>query len=301
MTRPARVRIVEVGPRDGLQNEPDPVPPDDRARLIGLLADAGLGDIEAGSFVSPKWVPQMAGTDAVLAAVKDRPGLRLPVLVPNMKGFEAARAAGAREVAIFAAASEAFSQGNINCSIDESFARFAPVAEAARAADIRLRGYVSCVIDCPHAGPVAPAAVAGVAARLAALGCYEVSLGDTVGTGTPDRVRAMLDAVAARLPVDRLAVHFHDTWGQAIANIAAALAMGVATVDSAVAGLGGCPYAPGAAGNVATEDVVYLLDGLGIESGVDLEALGGAGRFICERLGRPPVSKAALALAARGG
>ncbi len=301
MSRPARVRIVEVGPRDGLQNEPAPVSPEDRARLVGLLADAGLTDIEAGSFVSPKWVPQMAGTDAVLAALKDRPGLRLPVLVPNMKGFEAARAAGAQEVAIFAAASESFSRKNINCSIDESFERFVPVADAAKAAGIALRGYVSCVIDCPYEGAVAPAAVAAVSARLAAMGCYEVSLGDTIGTATPDRLRATLDAVAAEVPVAQLAVHCHDTWGQAIANIAAALEMGIATVDSAVAGLGGCPYAPGAAGNVATEDVVYLLDGLGIDSGVDLDALGAAGRFICDLLGRPPASKAARALAARAG
>ena len=299
MSLPARVTLVEVGPRDGLQNEAEPLPVAVKVELIERLADAGLAVIEAGAFVSPKWVPQMADSDRVLAGLRPRPGVRYPVLVPNMKGYEAARAAGAEEIAVFGAASESFTRRNINCSIAESLERFAPVAEAARRDGLRLRGYVSCVLGCPYEGEIAPAAVARVAKALAGLGCAEVSLGDTIGVGTPRRALAMLDAVAAELPVERLALHFHDTYGQALANILACLERGVAILDSAVAGLGGCPYAKGASGNVASEDLLYMLDGLGIETGVDLGRLAAAGRFISERLGRPPASRVANALAGR--
>jgi len=295
-TLPKQVKIVEVGPRDGLQNEPQTVPTDTKVELVRLLGEAGLMVIESGSFVSPKWVPQMADTPAVLAAIERRPGVSYPVLVPNMKGMEGALAAGVDEVAIFGAASESFSRRNINCSIAESLDRFAPVAETARQHGIRVRGYISCVVDCPYEGPIAPEAVAGVAERLLAMGCYEISLGDTIGTATPARVQAMLDAVAAVAPVDKLAVHFHDTYGQAVANIYASLERGIAVVDSSVAGLGGCPYAKGASGNVATEDVIYLLDGLGCRTGVDLRRVFEAGRFISRALGRPPASKVSRAL-----
>jgi len=296
---PDDIRIVEVGPRDGLQNEPRPVPTAAKVALIDALAAAGLPVVEAGAFVSPKWVPQMADSAAVLAGITRRPGTRYPVLVPNMQGFEAARAAGVEEIAVFGAASESFSRRNINCSIADSLERFRPVCDAATAAGLRVRGYVSCVLGCPYEGEVPPAAVARVAAALAALGCYEISLGDTIGVGTPGRVRALLDAVGAELPSERLAVHFHDTWGQAVANIHTALEWGIVTVDSAVAGLGGCPYARGASGNVATEDVLYLLHGLGLRTGVDLDAVAAAGRAICAELGRPPASKVAQALAAQ--
>jgi len=299
MHLPTRVRMVEVGPRDGLQNEAQTLPAATKIALIEQLADAGLRVIEAGSFVSPKWIPQMADTAEVLAGLKRKPGVSYPVLVPNMKGFEAARAASVEEVAVFAAASESFSRRNINCSIAESLERFAPVAAAARTHGMRVRGYVSCVVDCPYEGVIAPAAVADVAAKLAALGCYEVSLGDTIGTGTPARVQAMIEAVAAVQPIERLAVHFHDTYGQALANILAALEKGIAVVDSSVAGLGGCPYAKGASGNVASEDVLYMLSGLAIDTGVDLAKLAAAGAFISQRLGREPVSKVARALAAK--
>ncbi|MGB8183198.1 MAG: hydroxymethylglutaryl-CoA lyase [Stellaceae bacterium] len=299
MQVPKAVRVVEVGPRDGLQNEAKSVPTATKVALIERLADAGLKTIEAGSFVSPKWVPQMADTAAVMQALTHRSGVSYQVLVPNLKGFEAARAAKADEVAIFAAASETFSRRNINCSIAESIDRFIPVMDAAKAAGIRVRGYISCVIDCPYEGAVAPVAVAEVAARLHALGCYEVSLGDTIGSGTPARVVAMIEAVARRVSRERLAIHCHDTYGQALANILAALESGIATVDSSVAGLGGCPYAPGAAGNVASEDVVYMLDGLRIEHGIDLAKLAAAGRFISDALGREPASKCAKALAAK--
>lgn len=299
MRVPAQARMVEVGPRDGLQNEARAVPAAVKIALIEQLGDAGLTTIEAGSFVSPRWVPQMADTDAVMAGLARRPGVSYPVLVPNMKGYDAARAAAVDEIAIFAAASESFSQRNINCSIAESLERFAPVVAAAKRDGVKIRGYVSCVVDCPYEGAVAPAAAAEVAARLIALGCYEVSMGDTIGTATPARVEAMLAATSARLPVARLAVHFHDTYGQAIANILVALEHGVAVIDSAVAGLGGCPYAPGAAGNVASEDVLYLLDGLGVRTGVDLARLAAAGRFIVGVLGREPASKVARALAAK--
>jgi hydroxymethylglutaryl-CoA lyase len=299
MQLPQQVRMVEVGPRDGLQNEAQIVPMATKVALIERLAEAGLSVVEAGSFVSPKWIPQMADTAEVLAQLRRRAGVSYPVLVPNMKGFEAARAAGVEEIAIFGAASEKFSQRNINCSIAESLERFAPVAAAARQQGMRVRGYISCVVDCPYEGPIAPQRVADVAAKLLALGCYEISLGDTVGTGTPARIQAMIERVAAVVPRERLAVHFHDTYGQALANILASLETGIATVDSSVAGLGGCPYAKGASGNVASEDVLYLLDGLGIRTGVDMARLAAAGRFISAALGREPVSKVARALAAK--
>jgi len=301
MTLPHAVRIVEVGPRDGLQNEPTSVSLETRIELIERLADAGLKSIEAGAFVSPKWVPQMADSAGVMKGMRKRPGVAYPVLVPNMQGFEAARAAGAEEIAIFGAASETFSRKNINCSIAESIERFRPVAEAAQRHNMRVRGYVSVAVGCPYEGEVAPEKAAEVAKALADLGCYEVSLGDTTGVGTPRDIQAMIEATASLVPVRQLAVHMHDTYGQALANIYAALEMGVAVVDSSVAGLGGCPYAKGASGNVGTEDVVYMLDGLGIESGVDLEKLCRAGAFICNALGRAPESKAAKALAAKFG
>jgi len=298
MPLPGSVTLVEVGPRDGLQNEAAALPLAVKVELIERLAEAGLTVIEAGSFVSPKWVPQMADTAAVLARLPARPGVRYPVLVPNMKGLEAALAAGVREIAVFGAASESFSRRNINCSIAESLERFRPVCEAARAAGLRIRGYISCVLGCPYEGEIAPTAVAEVAAALKALGCAEISLGDTIGVGTPAKARAMVERVAAEVPIEELAVHFHDTYGQALANVLACLELGVATVDCSVAGLGGCPYARGASGNVASEDLLYMLDGLGIETGVSLDALIAAGRFISGHLGRPPGSKVSLA---RGG
>lgn len=290
---PDRVRIVEVGPRDGLQNEASALPVEARIAFIEALAEAGLRTIEAGSFVSPRWVPQMAGTAEVLQGLRPRTDVAYPVLVPNMTGFEAARAAGATEVAVFGAASESFSRHNINCSIAESLDRFRPVCGAALAAGLRVRGYVSCVLGCPYEGEVAPSAVARVASELAALGCYEVSLGDTIGVGTPRKARAMLDAVARQVPMPALAVHFHDTYGQALANILACLEAGVAVVDSAAAGLGGCPYAAGASGNVATEDLVYMLDGMGVHTGVQLGRVLAAGRLVSAALGRRPNSKLA--------
>ncbi len=301
MSLPKRVKLVEVGPRDGLQNEPENLPVAVRVELIDRLTAAGLPVVEAGSFVSPKWVPQMAQSDAVLAGIERKAGVRYPVLVPNMKGFEAARAAGAEEIAVFGAASESFSQRNINCSIAESLERFAPITAAALAAGIKVRGYVSCVLGCPYEGEIAPSAVADVAGRLLVMGCYEISLGDTIGVGTPAKARSMLETVAAQVPIGQLAVHFHDTYGQALANILACLELGVATLDSSVAGLGGCPYAQGASGNVASEDLLYMLDGLGIETGVDLKALAAAGGFITGYLGRPPQSKVARALLGRRG
>jgi hydroxymethylglutaryl-CoA lyase len=296
---PKKVRMVEVAPRDGLQNEARTIPAATKIALIEKLGDAGLKAIEAGSFVSPKWIPQMADTAEVLAGLRRAPDIAYPVLVPNMKGFEAAVAAGCEEVAVFAAASESFSRRNINCSIAESLDRFVPIADAARAHNIRVRGYISTVVDCPYEGPIAPKTVADVAAKLFALGCYEISLGDTIGTGTPSRIQHMIDAVARRVPVDRLAGHYHDTYGQALANILASLELVVVTFDSSVAGLGGCPYAPGASGNVASEDVLYMLDGLGIDSGVDLGKLAATGQFISAALGRVPQSKVAQALAAK--
>jgi hydroxymethylglutaryl-CoA lyase len=299
MKLPQRVRIVEVGPRDGLQNEPGEVPTKVKLELIERLARAGLPAVEATAFVSPKWIPQMADHTEVLEGIRRMPGVSYPVLTPNLKGFEAARAAGATEVAIFGAASEAFSKKNINCSIAESLERFRPLAEAARAANIKVRGYVSCVLGCPYEGEIAPHKVADVAAALHNMGCYEVSLGDTIGTGTPGKTRAMIEACAERMPLERLAGHYHDTYGQALANIYASLELGVATFDASVAGLGGCPYAAGASGNVATEDVVYLLQGLGIETGIDLDQLVDTGQWICGVLGREPSSKAGRALAAK--
>jgi hydroxymethylglutaryl-CoA lyase len=285
------VRIVEVGPRDGLQNERGEVPTAIKVELIERLADAGLPAVEATAFVSPKWVPQMADHTEVLERILRQPGVSYPVLTPNLKGFEAARAAGATEVAIFGAASEAFSQKNINCSIAESLERFRPVAHAAKTSGVKVRGYVSCVLGCPYEGEVKPPRVAAVAASLYEMGCYEVSLGDTIGTGTPGKTKAMIEACAKRVPLEKLAGHYHDTYGQALANIYASLEMGVRTFDASVAGLGGCPYAAGASGNVATEDVVYMLDGLGVRTGVDLERLVEIGRWICGVLGREPSSK----------
>ncbi|CUW41810.1 Hydroxymethylglutaryl-CoA lyase, mitochondrial [Magnetospirillum sp. XM-1] len=295
MRHPARVKIVEVGPRDGLQNEARPVPVAVKVELIDRLTETGLAAIESGSFVSPKWVPQMAATNEVMAAIKRRPGIAYPVLTPNLQGLEAALAAKVEEVAVFAAASETFSQRNINCSIAESLERFAPLAARAKAEGLRVRGYVSCVLGCPYEGAIAPEAVAGVADKLAAMGCYEISLGDTVGVGTPAKAQAMIDAVAAHLPVEMLAAHFHDTYGQALANLLAVMERGVAVMDSSVAGLGGCPYARGAAGNVASEDLVYMLNGMGIHTGIDLDRLIEAGRFICSALDRPTGSKVARA------
>jgi len=299
MAYPKSVRMVEVGPRDGLQNEAKTVPTAIKVQLIDALADAGLTAIEAGAFVSPKWVPQMADTAEVLAGITRRPKVSYPVLVPNMKGFEAAVASGCSEIAIFGAASETFSRKNINCSIAESLERFGPVAAAAKAARIRVRGYISCVLGCPYEGAVTPEAVADVAQKLLALGCYEISLGDTIGVGTPAKAVAMTDMVTQVVPRDRLAVHFHDTYGQALANILACLERGIAVVDSSVAGLGGCPYARGASGNVASEDVLYLLNGLNISTGVNLDKLADSGGVICDYLGRLPASKVALALRAR--
>ena len=299
MQLPVELRMVEVGPRDGLQNEARSVPAPVKIRLIERLAEAGLPAVEAGAFVSPKWVPQMADSAEVLAGLRQRPAVRYPVLVPNLRGYEAARAAGAREIAIFAAASETFSRKNTNCSIAEGFERFAPVALAARRDGIPMRGYVSCVVDCPYEGAIAPTAVADVARRLLDIGCYEISLGETIGTATPHRVEAMLRVVTGAVPREKLAVHFHDTYAQALANLMAAMEQGIAVADSSVAGLGGCPYAKGASGNVASEDVLYLLNGLGVRTGVDLEKLAAAGRFICGELGREPASKVARALAAK--
>ncbi len=299
MTLPDSVTLVEVGPRDGLQNEPQPVPTAIKVALIDRLAAAGLKVIEATSFVSQKWVPQLADAADVMEGIHKREGVRYPVLTPNMKGFEAAVAAGADEVAVFGAASETFSRKNINCSIDASLARFRPLCEAAAARGVRVRGYVSCALGCPYEGEVAPAAVVRIARALHEMGCAEISLGDTIGVGTPAKARAMVEAVAAEVPIERLAAHFHDTYGQALANLLAVLATGVRVVDASVAGLGGCPYAPGAAGNVASEDVVYMLEGLGIDTGVDLGALAEAGRFICTALGRQPASKVSLALEAK--
>jgi len=299
MAFPKYVRVVDVGPRDGLQNEVREVSIAARIALVEALAAAGVPSIEAGAFVSPKWVPQMAGSDRVLRGIQSRPGVTYPVLTPNLQGLEDALAAGAREVAVFGAASEAFSQKNINCSIDESLRRFEVVTERARSEGVRIRGYVSCVLGCPYQGHVPVADVVHVAERLVELGCYEVSLGDTIGVGTAGQARAMVAEVAKTVPMSQLAVHFHDTYAQALANIYAVLELGIATVDTAVAGLGGCPFAKGASGNVATEDVVYMLNGLGIETGIELEQVAVAGRRMCAELGRRPVSRVSRALAAK--
>lgn len=296
---PKTVKIVEVGPRDGLQNEKAVIPTETKIELIRRLGETGLRVIEATAFVSPKWVPQMADATEVMAQIHRQPNIAYPVLTPNMKGLEAAIAANAREVAVFGAASESFSQKNINCSIAESLDRFRPVIHEARKHDIAVRGYVSCVLGCPYEGAIEPVQVARVAKTLFDMGCYEISLGDTIGTGTPAKAQAMVTEVAKQMPIAHLAAHFHDTYGQALANILAVLEMGVATLDSSVAGLGGCPYAKGASGNVATEDVVYMLRGLGIDTGIDLEKLARTGTWICDQIGRPSTSKVNLALAAR--
>lgn len=296
MEMPTKVRLVEVGPRDGLQNEKAMVATDTKVALIDLLTEAGFPAIEATSFVSPRWVPQMADAAEVMARIRRRAGVRYPVLAPNLKGFEAALAAQADEVAVFVAASESFSSRNINCSIAESLERARPIFAAAGASGVRVRGYISCVLGCPYEGDVDPGVVGDIAAALYAMGAYEISLGDTIGTGTAGAASALVRRCAERVPVTALAGHFHDTYGQALANVYAALEAGVATFDCAVSGLGGCPYAKGATGNVASEDVVYLLEGLGIETGVDMTKLRRAGKFIGDALGRPSASRVARAL-----
>ena len=298
-TMTEHVRIVEVGPRDGLQNEPQAVSTATKLELIERLADAGLRALEVASFVSPKWVPQMADHAEIMAGLQPRAGLRHAVLTPNMKGYDAALAAGAREVAVFAAASEGFSQKNINCSIDESIERFTPIFRAAARDGVKVRGYISCVIACPYDGPVAPAQVAQIAGRLLELGSYEISLGDTIGAGTPSSTLAMLEAVGRRVPVADLAGHFHDTYGMAVANVYASYRFGLRVFDSSIAGLGGCPYAKGATGNVATEDVVYLLHGLGAATGIDLERLVDCAGWISDVLGRAPNSRVSRAMLAK--
>ncbi|QKV58200.1 MAG: hydroxymethylglutaryl-CoA lyase [Dechloromonas sp.] len=299
MMLPGKVKIVEVGPRDGLQNERQVVPTKIKVELIERLADAGLRVIEATSFVSPKWVPQMGDNSAVMQGIKRHPATVYPVLTPNLQGFDAAVQAGATEVAIFGAASESFSRKNINCSIAESLKRFEPVVSAASALEIPVRGYVSCVVGCPYEGAIAPEQAAAVAKTLFDMGCYEVSLGDTIGVGTPASILRMIEACAKAVPIARLAGHYHDTYGMAIANIHASLQTGMATFDASVAGLGGCPYAKGASGNVATEDVVYLLAGLGIETGIDLSKLALVGDWISSLLDRPNGAKAGRALCAK--
>ncbi|HVI88788.1 MAG TPA: hydroxymethylglutaryl-CoA lyase [Dongiaceae bacterium] len=293
------VKVVEVGPRDGLQNEAKRVPVAVRVALVDALTAAGLPVIEIGAFVSPKWVPQMADSDVVLRSIERRPGRQYPVLVPNLQGYEAARSAGAQEISIFAAASEAFSQRNINCSIAESLDRFRPVANAARIAGLTLRGYISCVLGCPYQGAVPVADVVRVARDLVAMGCSEISLGDTIGVGTASQAREVVAAVAREIGLAKVAVHFHDTYGQALANVIACLDLGVRVVDASVAGLGGCPYAKGATGNLATEDLVYMLNGLGLKTGIDLDDLIAAGEGICSYLGKPPASRAARAIIAK--
>jgi hydroxymethylglutaryl-CoA lyase len=294
-----KVKLVEVGPRDGLQNEKQTIPVEVKLALVNRLSEAGFPNIEAASFVSPKWVPQMATSTELMASIQRRPGTIYSALVPNMKGFEAALAARADEVVIFGAASEAFSQKNINCSIAESIERFREVAIAAKANGLRLRGSISCALGCPYQGEVQPEAVADVARRMRDLGCDEIDIADTIGVGTAFKVQQVFEHVATVFPLERLAGHFHDTYGQALANIYAALSSGVAIFHASVAGLGGCPYAKGATGNVATEDVLYLLDGLGISTGVDLNAVVDAGQFISQQLGRPSASRAGNAIAAR--
>ncbi|MFB1015286.1 MAG: hydroxymethylglutaryl-CoA lyase [Alteromonadaceae bacterium] len=296
---PSSVKVVEVGPRDGLQNEKTQISAEDKITLIDLLAESGVSYIECGSFVSPKWVPQMATSAAVFEGITRTEGVTYAALTPNMRGFEGAVVVNANEVAIFGAASEAFSQKNINCSIEESLVRFEPIMAAAKTAGIPVRGYVSCVIGCPYDGSTEPEKVAEVAEKLFKMGCYEISLGDTTGIGTPASVQKMLQAVSTRVPMAKLAVHFHDTYGQALVNIYTALQMGIKAVDSAIAGLGGCPYANGASGNVATEDVIYMLNGLGIKTGIDFDKLLKAGWFISDKLSREPISKVSNAYRAQ--
>ncbi len=292
---PKKVRIVEVGPRDGLQNEKQAIPTAAKIQLIENLVDAGLNYIEAGSFVNPKWVPQMADSGEVFSGIARKPHVTYAALTPNLQGYERAVAVGANEVAIFAAASEAFSQKNINCSIAESIARFEALINTAKAQHIPVRGYISCVLGCPYSGEVDANQVACIANELLALGCYEISLGDTIGVGTAGQTKKLIEAVARNIPIDKIAAHMHDTYGQALVNIYAALEMGVSVIDSSVAGLGGCPYAAGATGNVATEDLVYLLNGLGIEHGVDLDKLINAGNTISAILNKSTNSKVAKA------
>ena len=299
MTLPKRVRVGEAGARDGLQNEKQIVPTAVKVELIERLAEAGLTDIEAGSFVAPKWVPQMADSDEVLKRIKRKPGVTYGALVPNMQGYARAQATGVKEIGIFTAASESFNKANINCSIAESIERFRPVVEAAKKDGVRIRAAVSCALGCPFEGEISPKKVAEVSEMLIKLGVDEVDLADTIGVGTPVKAQRMLAATAERVPMDKIAIHFHDTYGQALANTLACLELGVTAVDSAVAGLGGCPFAPGATGNVATEDVVYMLHGMGIETGVDLAKLIDAAFFISDHLGRPPVSRVANAMRKR--
>ncbi len=293
MTLPKKVRIVEVGPRDGLQNEKQAIPTAAKIQLIENLADAGLTYIEAGSFVNPKWVPQMADSGDVFSGIERKPGVTYAALTPNLQGYERAIAVNATEVAIFAAASEAFSQKNINCSISESIQRFEALIDAAKAQRIPVRGYISCVAGCPYSGAVDVHTVASIAKELLAMGCYEISLGDTIGVGTAGQIKHLIETLARDVPIEKIAAHMHDTYGQALANIYAALEMGVSVIDSSVAGLGGCPYSAGATGNIATEDVVYLLNGLGIEHGVDLDKLIYAGNTISAALNKPSNSKVA--------
>jgi hydroxymethylglutaryl-CoA lyase len=293
---PHTVKLIEVGPRDGLQNEARIVPTEIKVELINQLAATGLSYIEATSFVSPKWIPQMADNQEVMAKITRVPGVTYSALVPNLQGFEAARRANLREIAVFTAASETFTQKNIHCSIAESLARFNEVIATAQQSQMRIRGYVSCALGCPYEGEIQPQKVAEVAEKLWKMGCYEISLGDTIGVGTPGKAQTLIKQVAEKVPITHLAVHFHDTYGQALANIYAVLQLGVRVIDSSVSGLGGCPYAPHSSGNVASEDVVYLLQGLGIETGINLNALVSVGQFISDYLGRPPRSKVALAL-----
>lgn len=298
---PSQVKIVEVGPRDGLQNESQPIDVATKVALIDKLSESGLSHIEAGSFVNPKWVPQMANSDEVFKNISRKEAVCYTALTPNLQGFEAAIEAGANEVAIFCAASEAFSQKNINCSIDESIARFDPIMHLAKSLNINVRGYVSCVLGCPYEGDIAVTKVQDTALRLQEIGCYEISLGDTIGVGTPEKVAQLIDALSKHIEINKLAVHFHDTYGQALANIYSALQQGISVVDSSVAGLGGCPYAKGASGNVASEDLVYMLNGLNIQSGVDLTKLIAVGNFISSSLGRNNSSKVAQALSQKKG
>jgi hydroxymethylglutaryl-CoA lyase len=295
MSFPSSVRIVEVGPRDGLQNEPDPVPIAARVALVDALTASGVAEIEVGSFVSPARVPQMAGTGAVFAAIRRDPRVLYSALVPNLHGLADAQASGVTEISVFVSASESFSKHNINCGIAQSLERAGAVVARARASELRVRGYVSCVLGCPYEGAVDPDIVARIALDLQTMGCRQISLGDTIGVGTPRRARSLIDRVARDVPLEALALHFHDTYGQALANIFACLELGVSTIDSAVAGLGGCPYAPGAGGNVATEDVVFMLNGMGIDHGIDLELICQAGRHLCSVLGRQTGSRVARA------
>jgi hydroxymethylglutaryl-CoA lyase len=296
MNFPERVKIVEVGPRDGLQNESETVPAEAKVQLIEMLVDAGLPVVESGAFVSPKWVPQMATSAEVFKQINKRTGISYPMLVPNLKGLELAYAAGVEEVALFAAATETFSQKNTNCSIAESIDRFNAVIVEGQALGMKIRGYISCVLGCPYEGEVSSDTVLMLAQKLFDKGCYEVSLGDTIGVGTAGQARDLVEKLSQQVPIQHLAAHFHDTYGQALANIHAVMQCGISVIDSSVAGLGGCPYAKGATGNVATEDVVYMLNGMGIETGVDMDKLLQAGRFISDFLGREPVSRAATAL-----